>query len=124
MISIAEFSLSHQRQVIDLILDIQQNEFNVPITIDDQPDLVTIPSFYQNGNGNFWVALNEDQVVGTIALISFSSHEAALRKMFVKKNFRGKEAGTAQRLLDKLLQWAKEKSINEIIICNSIYHQL
>ena len=116
MIRIAEYTDVFREQVIRLILDIQQNEFDVPITIDDQPDLLTIPAFYQNGNGNFWMALNDDQVVGTIALISFSSHEAALRKMFVKKDFRGKGAGTAQRLLGELLQWARGKSIDEIYL--------
>ena len=62
---IKEFSAPFQQQVIDLILDIQQNEFQVPITLNDQQDLLNIPNFYQNGKGNFWIALNEDKVVGT-----------------------------------------------------------
>src|SRR6266550_671549 len=115
MISIKEFTSDFQQQVIDLILDIQQNEFHVPITLEDQPDLLTIPSFYQNEEsvrrpfshkrtqasdtkGNFWIAIHEGKVVGTIALVSFSNDEAAVRKMFVAKNFRGKEFGTAQKL--------------------------
>jgi GNAT superfamily N-acetyltransferase len=110
------YNKRYQQQVIDLILGIQQNEFHVPITIDDQHDLLTIPSFYQNGKGNFWIALNEGKVVGTIALVSFSNHEVALRKMFVSKNFRGKEFATAQKLFDTLLAWSKEKSINEIYL--------
>ena len=115
-ISLKEFSPQYQQPVINLILNIQQNEFNVPITINDQPDLLTIPAFYQNGNGNFWIALNDDKVVGTIALRSFSQRQAALRKMFVDKNFRGKETGTAQKLLECLLRWSREKSIDEIYL--------
>lgn len=115
-ISIQEFSPVYQRQVVDLILDIQQNEFNVPITINDQQDLLTIPSFYQNGKGNFWIALSDGKVIGTIALVSFSDHQLALRKMFVHKNFRGKQFGTAQNLFDTLLAWSKEKSIGEIYL--------
>lgn len=47
------YSPEYQEQVINLILDIQQNEFDVPITIEEQPDLLTIPDFYQKGKGNF-----------------------------------------------------------------------
>jgi len=113
---IKEFSPEYQQQVIDLILNIQQNEFHVPITIDDQQDLLTIPDFYQNGKGNFWIALNNEKVVGTISLVGFSNHQAALRKMFVMKDFRGKEFGTAQGLLNTLLIWSKENSLKEIYL--------
>ncbi len=34
-------------------LHIQQNEFKVPITINEQPDLMDIENFYQK-DGNFW----------------------------------------------------------------------
>lgn len=115
-ITICEFSLPYRDEVCQLILEIQQNEFHVPITLEDQPDLLTIPEFYQNGRGNFWVAIHEGKAVGTIALVDFSVHQAALRKMFVQKNFRGKEWGTAQKLMDGLLQWAKQKSIDEIYL--------
>jgi putative acetyltransferase len=115
-ITIKEFSPEHQQQVIQLILDIQQNEFKVPITINDQQDLLNIPSFYQNGKGNFWIALYEGRVIGTIALVGFGNRMGALRKMFVSKNFRGKEFGTAQQLFDTLLAWSKENSIAEIFL--------
>lgn len=42
----------YKRQVIDLIVPIQQEEFNIPITPADQPDLQQIPAFYQKDNGN------------------------------------------------------------------------
>jgi N-acetylglutamate synthase-like GNAT family acetyltransferase len=115
-LSIEEFHPEMEEQVCRLILDIQQNEFQVPITLADQPDLLTIPQFYQHGAGNFWVALNEGVVVGTIGLRSFSSHQAALRKMFVHKNFRGKESGTAQQLLNELQSWTCTHSISEIYL--------
>ena len=38
----------HCEQIINLILPIQQIEFNVPITIELQPDLLNIESHYQN----------------------------------------------------------------------------
>jgi len=49
-------------EIIELILFIQQSEFNIDITADDQPDLNDIPGFYQQGKGNFWVALKHGMV--------------------------------------------------------------
>jgi len=115
-IIIEEFSSGLQQQVIDLILGIQQNEFHVPITLDDQPDLLSIPSFYQKEKGNFWIARQDEKLVGTIALLSFSDEQAALRKMFVHKDFRGKEYGTAQKLFDALLNWSEERGIEKIYL--------
>ena len=115
-VKIQVYSDEYQQGVIKLILDIQQGEFGVPITLSQQPDLNTIPSFYQKGNGNFWVALFGNTVVGTIALIDIGSSQVALRKMFVDKNFRGKEYKTAQRLLDTALEWMKQKECKEVFL--------
>jgi GNAT superfamily N-acetyltransferase len=93
--------------VIDLILNIQQNEFNIPITVKDQPDLLTITDFYHHGGGCFWGAFIGEELVGTIALIKFTNDAGAIRKMFVKKEFRGKELNIAQHLLDTLVAYAK-----------------
>ncbi|MEO6685868.1 MAG: GNAT family N-acetyltransferase, partial [Dyadobacter sp.] len=37
-------------------------------------------------------------------------------KMFVKKEFRGKETGTAQQLLDILIEYSKEKEIADLYL--------
>ena len=55
---------------MNVILTIQQSEFGIPITLEAQPDLLDIPSFYQKDNGNFWIALDGQEVIGTIALIA------------------------------------------------------
>ena len=81
----------YKEAIAELILNIQQNEFNVPVTITDQPDLLNIPTVYCRKNGNFWVAVEDEKVIGTIALIDFDNKQAALRKMFVHKDYRGKE---------------------------------
>jgi GNAT superfamily N-acetyltransferase len=113
---VVEFEDKFQQAVNDLILPIQQKEFNVPVTIRDQPDLQNIPSFYKRGNGNFWIALEEDVVVGTIGQIDFGNDQAALRKMFVHRDHRGKENGVAQLLLDELKNWCKRKGVKCIFL--------
>jgi N-acetylglutamate synthase-like GNAT family acetyltransferase len=106
----------YKDKIINLILDIQIGEFGVPITIKDQPDLDNISSFYQKGAGNFWVALSGDKIIGTIALIDIGNSQCVLRKMFVAKEYRGKDKGVAQQLLATLLEWCKLKKINEIYL--------
>ena len=104
---VKEYSKEYQAQVVDLILHIQQKEYNVQITKEDQPDLFTIEEFYQTGNGNFWVAICDDKVVGTISLLDIGNHQVALRKMFVNKEYRGAKYKTASLLLEKAINWAK-----------------
>jgi GNAT superfamily N-acetyltransferase len=110
------YDSQYHQAVTQLILDVQRNEFGVPITLQQQPDLDNIEHFYQKDNGNFWVALFNETVVGTIALIDIGSGQLALRKMFVDKNYRGSEFKTGQLLLDQAVAWAREKRCTEIIL--------
>lgn len=102
--------------VVDLVLSIQQKEFNVPITLEDQPDLLNIANFYYASGGGFWGAFMNEELVGTIALVKFSDSEAAIRKMFVKKEFRGKEFSIAQKLLETLIDYCKENEIDDLYL--------
>ena len=115
-IRIEPYTDKYKQQVIDLIVPIQQEEFNIPITAADQPDLQQIPTFYQKDNGNFWLAIAEGNVIGTIALLDIGNQQGALRKMFVHNNFRGKTYGAGQLLLDTLFAWAQQKSYTEIYL--------
>jgi GNAT superfamily N-acetyltransferase len=110
------YEKKYEQAVIDLILPIQQTEFGIPVTIEQQPDLRTIPLFYQAGQGNFWIALYEGKVIGTIALLDIGHGRGALRKMFVDAAWRGKEHGVAQALLNTLVAWAVEHCITEILL--------
>jgi putative acetyltransferase len=116
MISITTYRPEHKDQIVELILNIQQNEFQVPITLSEQPDLLTITDFYQINKGNFWVALYDNRVVGTIALIDFGDDMGAIRKMFVKAEFRGNKFGIAQLLLNTLFEWCELHRIKSVYL--------
>lgn len=107
---------NHCKQILDLILPIQQIEFNVPVTLEGQPDLLDIETYYYKTGGGFWGAINEDELIGTIALISTGHNAGAIRKMFVKKEFRGRENGTAQQLLETLIGYCIEKGITDLYL--------
>lgn len=84
---IEEFTDKYKNEVVKLIVDIQRQEFGVDMTIENQPDLQKIPTYYQINNGNFWIAKNENDVIGTISLLDIGNKQGALRKMFVAKNY-------------------------------------
>ena len=115
-ILIKPYDASLQSEVIDLILSIQQQEFDVAITAEDQPDLYEIEKVYQTGCGNFWVAQQNGQVVGTISLVDIGDGMVALKKMFVNKNFRGEPYRVGQLLLNVALKWAKEQEVTTIYL--------
>lgn len=115
-ISVQVFSSDHQEGVIDLIVGIQQREFGIAITAEDQPDLHTIPAYYQKRTGNFWVAVVENKVIGTIALLDIGNGQAALRKMFVHKHYRGAAFKVATRLLETLLGWGRSAGVTAIYL--------
>ncbi|MGB1109440.1 MAG: GNAT family N-acetyltransferase [Gammaproteobacteria bacterium] len=110
------YTSQDQPDVVELILPIQQREFGLSISLEDQPDLLNIPDFYQQGNGNFWVAQDEYELAGTIALLDIGNHQVALRKMFVKAGYRGAEEGVAKRLLDTALRWCRRRGIKAIYL--------
>ena len=114
---ISPINNQHTNDIIDLITNIQQQEFKIPITVHDQPDLLDIETNYHAGGGNFWGAFAGEELVGTIALIDIGHNAGTIRKMFIKDGHRG--TGLAQQLLDTLLQYAKEKNIAHLYLGTS-----
>ena len=102
--------------MIDLIANIQQNEFDLSITALEQPDLTDIKKNYQKQKGNFGVAEFENQILGTTSLLDIGNHMAALRKMFVHSSYRGAKIGIAKKLLKTLIPWAETHQIKEIYL--------
>jgi len=116
LIEIVPFRPDHSAGVVAVILPIQQTEFSIPITLEEQPDIQDIHAFYQRGAGNFWVALANGKVVGTLGLLDIGNGQAALRKMFVAAAHRGAGFSIARRMLDTLLAWCREHAIREIYL--------
>ena len=115
-IKIKTYSDIYKHQVASLIVDIQNREFGIPISLEQQTDLKDIPGFYQIANGNFWIAFEDENIIGTIALLDIGNHQCALRKMFVHSKYRGKEFGAGQKLLNTLLAWATLKKFKAIYL--------
>ncbi|GBQ33840.1 GNAT family N-acetyltransferase [Gluconacetobacter azotocaptans] len=113
---IRRFVPADAQGVMGVILPIQREEFGIPITAEDQPDLHSIPSFYQSGVGDFLVAEEGGHVVGTVGLKDIGAGQAALRKMFVAPAWRGREHGVAQALLQNMLGHARGRAVRDIFL--------
>jgi len=115
-IQICPFDPQYQLQIEQLVLPIQQIEFKVSITRDEQPDLVDIAGVFQHGKGNFWVALHEEHVVGCVGVMDIGSDQVALRKMFVHRDFRGKDLGVSAKLMATAKDWCRQQGVQEILL--------
>ena len=100
--------------VIDLILAIQQREFEPSITLDDQPDLVDPTTFYGASGGRFWVARRNGRLVGTIAALVVDENTAVVWKMFVHETARGGDV--AGGLMDTLVEWARATGYRTLLL--------
>lgn len=118
-VEIIPFESKYQNAVEELVLPIQQGEFEVKITREEQPDLVDIRGAFQTGLGNFWVAVSpddSDRVVGTIGVYDIGDQKVALKKMFVHKDFRGKHHGVAAALMQTAKEWCREHQVKTILL--------
>jgi GNAT superfamily N-acetyltransferase len=104
MLEIVPFADQDQKRVRDFVLAIQNTEFDLGFTEEEQPDLLDTAHFYQEGG--FWLALEDDELVGTIGLQKLDADTSVLRKMFVQREYRGAKPSVAQLLFDTLLKHA------------------
>ena len=121
MIEIRDYDARFEDAVVELVVGIQRGEFGIDISEEDQPDLRSIPSFYQRGAGNFWIALDGERLIGTLALLEIGERRAAIRKMFVSKPYRG-SSGTASRLLGALFERARAQGLEEIFLGTTVHY--
>ncbi|MFA6423992.1 MAG: GNAT family N-acetyltransferase [Candidatus Magasanikbacteria bacterium] len=101
--------------VVQFLLSILEGEFNH--TGIERPDIYSISATYQKDGGNFWVAFDQDKLIGTAGLINYGSNNGYIKRMSVDPNYRGK--GIAQSLLNVLLDFAKEYSYKKLYLATS-----
>ena len=115
-VEVRHFEPADTGAIVDLVLLIQRDEFGIPITAAQQPDLLAIADFYQRGGGAFLVAVQGGRIVGTAGLKDIGDGRAALRKMFVAATHRGRDKGVAAALLRHLLDHAVRAGLHSIYL--------
>ena len=82
----------------------------------DKEDLLKPEKIIDKG-GQIFFAVSNGKAVGTVAMIPSFKNRFELAKMTVKSQFRGK--GIANSLMDKCIQFAKEKKAKEIFLISN-----
>ncbi len=111
---IQPFEAKYQPEVVALIEKIQVGEFNIPIEEGQRKELQSISKSFQKDKGNHWIALYNDKVIGTIAVIDIGHQAYELRDVFLDKDYRG--TGYAKKLLDTVLDWSKTHDVHTIYL--------
>lgn len=101
-------------EIISLILSIQNDEAKIGLPLQEQPDLLDIHRNYQQSGGEFWIALSDGRVIGTIGLMLKENHCAVMKKFFVEKAFRSQKVGLS--LYNELLKYAVNQGVRHIIL--------
>lgn len=105
-----------RKQIVNMISDIQENEFLIPITKElNSCVLKAEEEFYYNNSYNFWYAVNDEgKILGSIGLKKISSQYGEIKKFFVIKDYRSK--GVAQKLMDTLLKAALKHKFEFLVL--------
>ena len=82
----------------------------------DKEDLLNPDKIVYDG-GQVFFALENQNAIGTVAMIKSSDDKYELAKMTVQDNFRGK--GIANMLMDECLKFAKENKAKEIFLISN-----
>ncbi len=75
-----------------------------------------IPEVYNLPRQKYWVALDNDKVIGTIGLTLYGDHNAVVKRMMVDPVYRGNRFPTTESLLDVAFKWAQENSVKRIYL--------
>ena len=85
MITNSQFENRYTQDVIDIVLHFQNDGTRPIVSVDDQPDLLNIVDEYINKGGNFWIAKNDETLIGTIGIMPYSNEIAVLKKFLYMK---------------------------------------
>lgn len=106
----------HTAQLVDLINYCQNLEAHLNIKMAEQDDIFNIEAYYQQSGGDFWLALDDDQVVGSIALLPIDSETAVLKKFFTYPKYRGDPVRLGRQLYQELLSFAKTHHFKRLVL--------
>ena len=114
MISIIGFNKKYSKQFF--LLNKAWIEESWHLEDSDKKDLLNPERIVENG-GQIFFALDNQSVIGTVAMIKSSDDRFELAKMTVKEGSRGK--GIANMLMDECIKFAKQNSSREIFLISN-----
>lgn len=116
MIEIKKYEDKYQDEVIRLVLSCQNDGTRPIVSIADQPELLNINQEYFTNGGYFWIASENNKLVGTIGLMNYGNDIGILKKFFVNEQYRGKPYNLGRKLFAELLDFAYEHKFKELVL--------
>lgn len=116
MITISQFEDKYTEDVINLVLHFQNDGTRPLVSVNDQPDLLNIVGEYINKGGNFWIAKDDDKLIGSIGIMPYNTEIAVLKKFFVDDSYQGEPYHIGRTLYSELLAFAKKKAYKTILL--------
>lgn len=109
-IKIIPFQAAHQKD-IDTMMNNIVLEFEEPILTTQAKKIIDV---FGLPNHRFWVAVNDDKIIGTIGLVQLGYQNIVLKSMFVDQTQRG--LGVSNLLLKTLEEWAVHHYYKQIYL--------
>ncbi len=105
-----------RRQVVQMITDIQKNEFAIPVTDEiNQCVLSAEDTFCYHSTCNFWYATDHTgNIIGSVGLKKIDEDHAEIKKFFVVSAYRGK--GVAQQLMATMIKAALKHHFKYLVL--------
>lgn len=116
MIHIKQYEDGDRDEIIALVLHCQNDGTRPLVSVEDQPELLHIREKYLASGGGFWVAKDQDKVIGSIGLMNFGNGIGVLKKFFVYERYRGEPCHLGQKLYGELLAFARSGGIRTLIL--------
>lgn len=104
-VQLIAFNSRYQTDV-DLLMKEINEEFSMP---------VSYPNYKPKLPDHYWIALDKQEVVGSVAL-NIVNDFIVLKRMFLKSAYRGKGKGISNQLMQTVFNWCNEHAVNTIYL--------
>lgn len=115
MYIIKEYEDRYNKKINDFVISIYVDEYGFEEHRKglEQED----NSIYVREGGNFWIAVDEnDEIVGTIAVSKHSDSDMEIKRLYVRKDYRGK--GLSKILYNGAIEFCKQQEFQKIFFRN------
>lgn len=113
---IRAFQKNDTDAIIQLVLHCQNDGSRPAVSVGNQPELLRIEELYLAAGGNFWVAIDNEKVAGSIGLMNGKNGIGILKKFFVYEPYRGAPHHLGQQLYHVLLNFAQLQGFSQILL--------
>ncbi len=110
--TIEPFQFSHQPSINALSKEIQK-EFFIPFS---SAGAKTIYELSLDPKQQYWCAISHGKVIGTIGIIDIGNASGVVKRMFLKKGFRGEKYNISKKLLQLVIYYGIEHNMKQLYL--------